>query len=121
MSCVSRVDICVIRGDLFSIEVGLDGSWEEVLATPDAFTANLVFREAQDDTLTPYLTLTTDPEITENPCLPDPPIFFRFRAAPSETQALPEWNHVAYCELVDSSGVEIVPRRLFNSNVRIHD
>ena len=118
--CVDDVDICVIRGDGWAMDVGLSDEWTEVADTPGNYTANLVFRDRQNDDLTPLLTLTVSPTVDPAPVAGEPQVYFHFIATAAETSSLPNWNIVAYCELVEA-GPPAVPTRLFNSPVTIND
>lgn len=120
MSCIDEIQMCVTRGDIYALNVGLFSGFDEVEAAPGDYVANLVFRDEQSDSVTPYLTLTAAPEANPN-CLPtEPKIYLNFTATAAETQSLPDWDHVAYCELV-KSGATPEPRRLFNGKVDVHD
>jgi hypothetical protein len=125
MSCnINQYDFGIIRGDAFKRDVALSSAYAEVLENPTDFIANLVFREYQDDDVMPYLTLTATPVVNPDPLPNEPPVVFYFSAAPAETQALPDWEHVAYCELVyipPAPPSTPVPKRLFNSKVRVSD
>jgi len=120
MSCVEQISICVTRGDTFRIDVGLSSSWQEIIDSPFDYEANLVFREAQDDTLPDLLTLTSTPEIVASPVPGELPIYFAFMADTLQTESLPQWDIVAYCELV-KAGASGEVTRLFNASVNIGD
>lgn len=123
MSCVEgktdRVDFTVIRGDDFELSVALSEGWEEIVENPAGYVARLVFREEQDDALTPLLTIEVEPE----PVLPVEPygasLMAFFIATPAQTQALPDWDIVAYAEVKNDAGTWV--RRLFNSRVSMKD
>lgn len=115
MICAGTIDICVIRGDLYEGAAALTTSWPEVIANPSGYVANMVFREAQDDSLTPYLTLTATPEAQDDATFP---VLISFSATAAQTQSLPDWNHVYYVELKEVGGD---PVRLYQGKVRIND
>lgn len=119
MSCVTKRNICVIRGDEFEENVALDSTWEEVIANPAAFQGRMTFREEQYDGAQVYLTLTATPEIVVSPDPDDLPILLQFGASAIQTGALPSWNIVYFVELVPvgASG----GKRLYEGKVKIGD
>ena len=119
MSCVDEIDLCVIRGDAYELNVGLSGSFTEVLENPTAYIGRLVFREDQDDDLPHYLELTAVPEVDLDLPPGEVNIYLNFAATAAETQSLPDWKYVAFCELTQS--VNPQPQRLFNAEVDSHD
>jgi hypothetical protein len=122
MSCVDQIDLCITRGDTWTFDVGLTAAWAEVLENPTSFVGNLVFREFQDDSLTPYLSLQATPEVNPDPAPGEIPIYLRFIADVSQTALLPDWDIVAYTELTDAVYAGLPnTKRLFNSAVEIHD
>lgn len=123
-TCTDRYDFCLIRGDVFTMDVGLSSSFVEVVETPSDYEARLVFRETQDDNATVYLTLTATPVVNPVPLLDEVPITVNFSATAAQTQLFPQWNVVAYCELVfigTTAPVGGSPTRLFNSDVEVSD
>ncbi len=120
MGCANQYDFCLIRGDSFSLDVALTKAYSEVYENPNDWVANLVFREHQDDDLIPYLTLTAVPEVDPDPLPDEPPISIRFSAPPADTEALPDWDIVAFCEIVRAAPDGAV-HRLFNSDVGVSD
>ena len=122
--CITEYDICIIRGDTFKLDVGLSSAFAEVIANPQFYVANMVFRAEQDDNLTPYLTITVPPEINADPLLDEPPIYFRFEISKEQTRALPAWNHVYYIEIeqIGPPSVTVLEnKRLFEGDVDVHD
>jgi len=121
-SCTNNYDICVIRGDTFDMDVGLTSSYQEVLDNPTDWEARMVFREYQDDDVTPYLTLIAQTEVNPDPLYDEPPIYYRFNATTTQTQSLPDWDHVYYVELVQiGPAVSPIVTRLFQGSVDTHD
>lgn len=116
MTCTTKRDICIVRGDQFGENVALGGDWTEVVANPSAYEVNMVFREAQDDTLTPYLELSATPEVITNDLYA---LLATLTATAAQTQALPDWNHYYYVELAQTGGLE--PIRLYQGKVKIND
>lgn len=104
--------------------MALSDAYVEVIADPASYQMNMVFRESQDDGVTPYLTLTAPAVVNPTPLPGDPSVLFSFAATPTETQALPDWDIVSYTELV-FTGVSAPPadfiRRMFNSEVSVND
>ena len=121
MGCVSNYDVCIIRGDTFKLDIGLSAAYDEVLLNPTGYEASMVFREDQDDATTPYLTLTATPEVNPDPLPDEVPIYFRFLADTTQTQALPDWDIVHYVELYQVAGASPEVTRLFEGDVEIHD
>jgi hypothetical protein len=122
MSCVDQIDLCITRGDTWTFDVGLTAAFSEVLENPSSYEGRLVFREFQDDSLTPYLTAIATPEVNPDPAPGEIPIYLRFIINSTDTGTLPDWNIVAYTELADvvSAGFPVI-QRLFNSEVSIND
>jgi hypothetical protein len=125
MGCsISQVDFGVIRGTTFSIEISLTESYDEVLETPSDWRVDLVFREEQDDNLPSLLTLTTTPVVDDPGPGEEASAYVVLTASAAETQALPEWDIVAYCELVftgEGAPTSAPITRLFNSDVSMSD
>ena len=122
MSCatqVSKVDIGVVRGDEFEQNLSFRTGWDDLVAAPGDYQINMVFREAQDDALTPYLTLTATPiaNVTADPT--DPPVIATVTATPAQTSSLPEWNHVYYTEIIEVGAAG--GSRLFQGKVEVED
>lgn len=121
MSCIDDIEICVTRGDTFKMDVGLSDEFAEVISNPTEYVGNLVFRAEQDDRETPYMTLSVTPEVMVDPLPGDAKAYLSFEATSGQTQSLPDWNHVAYCEIAETSGNPPEVQRLFNAEVDIHD
>lgn len=122
MSCIGNFDLCITRGDTFTLDVGLSDSWAEVVEDPDAYEAKLVFRDAQDDGLTPRLTLTVTPELADDAAAHDYPqaaVMIRFAATPTQTSTLPPHDLVAYSEIRKPDGSYV--QRLLEHRVHIGD
>ncbi len=121
MSCIDDIQICLTRGDTFKLDVGLSDEFTEVISNPTEYVGNLVFRAEQDDRETPYLTLTVTPEVMVDPLPTDAPAYLSFAATTGQTQSLPDWDHVAYCEIAEVSGNPPEVMRLFNARIEIND
>lgn len=121
MTCAIKRDICVIRGDGFEQAIGFDDDFDELVADPSNYRVNMVFREAQDDTLTPYLTITVTPEavVSPAPLAEAYPVAAYIVISGTETQALPDWDHFYYVELAEVGGDS--PTRLFQGKAKIGD
>ena len=111
--CVTEVDYCVTKGTNFEAGVAFTTGYTEVVENPELYEGLLVFREYQDDDATVYLTLRADVLSIE----PDVPAALAFTATPTQTLSLPDWKHVAYCDLQLKSGGSI--ERLFNADVEV--
>jgi hypothetical protein len=120
MSCVTLVDWCITRGDIFELDVGLSTDWPEVIADPAGYLGTVVFRETQSDDDAPLLSLTAIPLPTVNPIPGDAPVYMEFTGTSGETQQLPDYDIVAYCEIAPISDLA-QSRRLFNVKVKIND
>lgn len=118
--CVDNYDTCITRGDTFKLDVGLSSAYSEVINNPADYIARMVFREAQDDGLTPYLTLSAVAEVNPDPLIDEPPVLFRFSASPAETQSLPDWDHVHYVQLEQIVAPSDITR-LFQGKVKVGD
>lgn len=117
--CVNNADQCLIRGDNFTLDLGLV-NFPEVLANPTDFEGRMVFRETQNDNEIPYLTLIVTPELADDPMPNAPEVFLRFAATPTQTSALPDWNIVYYVELRTVPADTIV-QRLLQGDVDVSD
>ena len=109
--CTTQVELCVIKGTNFETAVSFSKSFVEVIEDPDLYEGILVFREWQDDSATVYLTLRVDVA----PIPPEVPAAMVFKATPTQTLALPDWDVVAYCNLQLKDGTSI--DRLYNAEV----
>jgi len=121
MSCQNNYDIDITRGTNFDFDVALTAAYTEIIAAPASWQAKLVLRADQDDSLTPFLTLTAAPEILSAPLYGECPIIFRFSATNAQTQALPDYDIVHFVELWSVGLVPSVIKRLFQGKVRISD
>ena len=122
MSCCTDIyRACLVRGDTWTLDVGLSSEYAEVLENPQDWAMVIVMRESQDDDVTPYLTLNSTYEVPVDPLLDEPPILYSFVATSAETQALPEWDIVGYCELVQINSTIVSPivKRLFNMEIEV--
>jgi len=118
MACTESVDLCVTRGSNWALDVALSDAYAEIIANPEAYSMNLVFRDRQDDLSSTYLTLNATPVLDPDPLPNDPPILFSFAATTTDTSSLPYWDIVAYCELI---GPGTDNTRLFNAAVSTND
>ena len=116
MTCVSQRDLCVIRGDSFEENVGFSDGWTDLIADPSSYVVNMVFRETQDDDLTPYLELSAVPVAA--PEHDRYAVIAYLTATAAQTQSLPDWRHVHYVEIQKTGGD---PTRLYQGKVRIGD
>jgi hypothetical protein len=121
MGCNADYDICITRGTTFALDVGLSASWAEVADNPTGYRGTMVFREAQDDDLSAYLTLIATPEVNPDPLPDEVPVYMRFVASAGQTQSPPEWDHVHYVELSEISGADPTVVRLFQGRATIED
>lgn len=116
MTCVTRRDICIVRGDSFEENVGFGANFTDLVDDPSLYAVNMVFREAQDDSLTPYLSLTATPEATVGE--DSFPVLATITATGAQTSSLPDWNHVYYVELKKIGGD---PTRIYQGKIKIDD
>lgn len=119
-NCISQIGICVTRGTLFTLDVGLSEQYVEVIANPSLYRAKLVFRAFQDDNSPALLTLVSTPELVTGPIILGPPVIIPFSAAGPVTQTLPDYDIVGYCDLYAAADPSN-PVRLFNMEVEIGD
>ena len=112
-SCVTEVHYCVVKGTDFEAGVSFTVGAGDVVENPDLYEGVLVFREYQDDGAPVYLTLRADVEAIP----PSVPASLSFRATPTETEALPDWDIVAYCDLQLKNGGSV--QRLFNASIAV--
>ena len=118
-SCVTEIDVCVIRGDTFAMDVALGNDWIEVLENPNLFRSNLIFRASQDDSSPVLLQLQAVPQLLPDAILDEPRLLLSFITAGSVTQTLPNYDIVGYCEIFEVAAPS--PSRLFNMQVQISD
>ena len=119
MSCVYQYAICVIRSTSFSLDVGLSGSWADIVADPSDWSSSLVMRAVQSDLSPALLTLSVTPEVMVDPLPGEPVAYLRFAATPAETAALPAYDLAHYVDLTQISTGQV--RRLFEGKVEISD
>lgn len=113
MSCCAKYDVCLIRGDVFTLEMRLAHGFDEVAIDPAGFEAVMAFRLEQNDALPDVLTLTVTPE------LDDGTVVLSFRADETQTQALQPFDIVHRVELRTSAGADT--RRLLEGKVKVRD
>lgn len=116
---MSSIEIEVIRGDTFQQSVLLRDGFEELVDDRLSFRGRLAFRIDQDDTLPDLLSVEVVPEIVQDQCNEPPYPSLHFTIAPSQTQALPPYAIVAYCEVRRTDGT--VVSRLYNARVEMSD
>ena len=117
--CTETIDICITRGDTYNLVVGLADGWDEVNANPSVYSGRLVFRDAHDDGIAEMLTITSPTSAGTDVRFENTEFVFDFTALPAQTQSLPSYDIVCFCEIVDLSGTYV--RRLFNGRVKIED
>lgn len=115
MSCVMEVPYCIVKGTDFQTTVSLTTAWEEVIENPQDYRGEMVFRASQSDTAAVYLTLISMVEVDDA----DAPAQMIFHASPTQTAQLPDWDHVAFVDLVKTDGSS--RSRLYNSEVDVHE
>jgi hypothetical protein len=121
MNCSLRHDISLVRGDTFTLFVGLSAGWEDISANPALWEGRLVFRLRQDDALPEIVAVTAVPEPVADP---DPrfagiDFLLNFSMTPVQTESLPAWPVVCFAEIRTLDGSQV--RRLFEGNVRKRD
>jgi hypothetical protein len=119
MSCAIRHDLSIIRGDSFSLFVGLAAGWENIAEDPALYEGRLVFRERQDDSLPEILAITTTPEPIDEYRFPQLDFMLDLSMTPAQTTSLPEYPMVCFCEIRTLDGLYV--RRLFEGRVRRRD
>jgi len=118
-SSVEVHDIEIIRGDSFTSTVGLGSEYSDTIAAADDFLARLVIRERQDDTAPELLVMTSDILPNSDPAYPDVEGLLHFEASSLETQLLPPYDLVCFCEIVGYDG--LYRRRLFQGRTSVGD
>lgn len=119
MSCELRHDLSIIRGDSFTLFVGLTAGWEDVGQNPALYQGRLVFRQMQDDSLPEILVITATPEPSDDHRFPELDFLLNLSMTPVQTESLPDYPVVCFCELRTLDGSHV--RRLFEGNVRKRD
>jgi hypothetical protein len=92
--CTNEHDICVIRGDSFSLVTGLAQGWEDVAADPSGWNGRLAFRTMQNDTLPDVWSQEIPLTPGNDPRFPGMDWLMEFSAPPDETQQLPPYELV---------------------------
>ncbi len=54
--CTATKKSCLVRGDTWTLDVGLSSAYAEVIENPTEWEMLIVFRESQHDDVAPYLT-----------------------------------------------------------------
>lgn len=119
MSCAIRHDLSIIRGDSFTLFVGLAHGWADVGEDPALYEGRLVFRERQDDSLPEILAIVTTPQPSDEWRFPQLNFLLDLSMTPAETTSLPDYPVVCFCELRTLDGQYV--RRLFEGTVRKRD
>jgi hypothetical protein len=121
--CIDQIDMCITRGASFSLDIGFAMGWEEVIAAPDQFTVNVVWRRKQLDSSPELLRkeLVIVPQPDAITIVGEPQAIAALRLTPTETSGFPTSPRriVAYCDVFDTVGQSV--RRLFNADVRLED
>jgi hypothetical protein len=118
-SCLEQCELRVIRGDSYTLSVGLDESFSETLGNKHLFVGRLVFREVQDDAAPALLTLKAPLVPAVDPAYKDVIALLHFEATARQTQSLPPCDLVCYCEIAGVEGAYV--RRIFQGKVEIGD
>lgn len=119
MGCENRHDICIIRGDSFGLVVGLAAGFPDVIANPADYEGRLVIRERQSDLASDLLVSTAVPEAMVDSRFPDMTMGLTFAFEPSQTQQLPPYDVVCFCEIVGINSDEV--QRLWQGKVEVSD
>lgn len=120
MSCISRRNICIVRGDNYAMDVGLAEGFDEIADDPTDFVGRLVVKLDFNDDLPSLLELTATPEPTTDADDCDGALaYLSFAAHPTQTQSLPPYDLVYFVEVSNVGGSEVT--RLFQGKVDIHD
>ena len=115
--CVRTVEVCVTKGTRYEIGATLSTAYTEVIENISGYEGVLVFREYQDDAAPVYLTLRVD--VVEIP--PDTPAIMNFVVTPDQSAALPDHDHVGYCNLRSKDAADGYTVRLFDMEVKISE
>lgn len=119
MDCVPERDICITRGDTYPLILGFVSDWDDVNAAPTLYEGRLVFRDYQDDALTPLLEVTADLEAGEDSRFPDMEYVVDLSLTPAQTSSLPDYDVVCFAE-IRAKDLSYV-KRLFNGTVTRND
>lgn len=106
----------MVKGRNFEASVAFTTGFTEVVENPQDYEGVLVFRDYQKAGAPVYLTLRADIEAVD----PDVPAGMTFVATPTQTAALPDWDHVAYCDLQTKTGSGSI-QRLFDAEVCVNE
>jgi hypothetical protein len=120
--CVPEYNFCIVRGNSFTLGVGFIDDPYGIATDPTLWSGELGIRTAQRDSLVNSLTLTSlvAPDLTPRPPnVPNIAWIMTFEATPTQTQALPARNLVAYCEIINSSAA--FRKRLWQGRVTMED
>lgn len=112
-------DVLLIRGDSFTLTIGLGPEWAETVANAAAFQGRFVVRRRQDDHFPPLMTLTAPLTPNSDPAYGDLVGLFHFEASARKTQLLPPEPLVCYGEVAGFDGQYV--RRLFEGRIRTED
>lgn len=111
--------IKIIRGDSFTLTVGLGPEWSETVKNAQLFIGRFVVREFQDDTAPNLLVLVGQIEPTDDPRYEPAIGLLHFEAPKFRTQSLPPYDLVCYCEIAGLG--DSYTRRLFGGEVTVED
>lgn len=117
--CNDQVDLCIVRGDSFALTIGLGKDFSETVADADLFRGRLVVREVQSDHAPELLSMKTEILATRDPRYGNDIAVMHFTATAPQTQALPPFDLVCFCEIVGTDN--LYARRLFQGRVRVED
>jgi hypothetical protein len=120
--CVPDHDICIVRGNSFSIGTGFTDDPYGIADDPALWTGELVLRAAKSDSVSPLLTMssTVEEDLTVRPAgVPDLAWIMTFLATPAQTQALPPNDLYCHCEIVNAT--DQIRIRLWQGRVYMED
>lgn len=117
--CTEQHDICLIRGDSFTLTVGLGPDWVETVEDANLFEGRLVVRRVQSDAAPDLLVMTAPLTPTSDSRYGDAIALLHFEADSQQTRALPPYDLVCFGEVRGTDG--LYTRRLFNGRARVGD
>lgn len=117
--CPERYDIHLIRGDSFTLTVGLGPNWSGTVDDADLYSGRLVIRAVQSDSAPELLVMTSPIEATSDPRYGDAVGLITFEATSQQTQALPPQDLVCFAEITGTDGLYV--RRVFAGRARVED
>lgn len=117
--CTEQVDLCIVRGDSFAFTIGLDGDFSQTVDDADLYRGRLVVREVQSDEAPELIAMETEIVPTSDPWYGDAVAVMHFTATAVQTQALPPFDLVCFCEIVGTD--DLYARRLFRGRVKVED